>query len=106
MIGFYVAHTRSPDGYHCNLKDPLPFINLTSQKNFVAVHHIGLYGKKELLDWFVGQYPKHSTYKLDMGKSCIRFKKMEDIPYDLIAQLAQNISAAAWIEVYEKAFKK
>lgn len=106
MIGFYVPHTRYPEGYHCNPVDPLPFINLASQKNFVAVYHMGLYAEKELLDWFVGEYPKHCTYKLDMGKSCIRFKKMEDIPYDLIAQLAQKMSAAAWIEIYEKTIKK
>ncbi|MBV1925104.1 MAG: DUF1801 domain-containing protein [Dokdonia sp.] len=106
MIGFYVPHSQYPDGYHCNPKDPLPFINLASQKNFVALYHMGIYAKKELLDWFVGEYPKHCAYKLDMGKSCIRFKKMEDIPYDLIAELAQKMSAAEWIEIYEKTIKK
>jgi hypothetical protein len=95
-----------PDGYHCNPKDPLPFINVASQKNFVALYHMGLYAKKELYDWFVAEYPKHCKYKLDMGKSCIRFKKMEDIPYDLIGQLADKITKEEWIEIYETAIKK
>lgn len=106
MIGFYVPHTVYPDGYHCAPKDPLPFINLASQKNFIALYHMGLYANKELLDWFVGEYPKHCKGKLDMGKSCIRFKRMDDIPYDLIAELAQKMTAQAWIEIYEKAYKK
>ena len=75
MLGFYVPHSVYPDGYHCNPKDPLPFINIASQKNFIALYHSGLYAKKELYDWFVAEYPKHCKYKLDMGKSCVRFKK-------------------------------
>jgi len=106
MIGFYVPHSMYPDGYHCKPTDPLPFINLASQKNFIALYHMGLYAKKELHDWFVSEYPKHCKFKLDMGKSCIRFKKMEDIPYELIAELAQKMSTAEWIEIYEKALKK
>lgn len=106
MIGFYVPHSVYPDGYHCDPKTPLPFINLASQKNFIALYHSGIYANKELLDWFVAEYPKHCKYKLDMGKSCIRFKKMEDIPYDLIAELCTKMSAAEWIVIYEKALKK
>jgi hypothetical protein len=106
MIGFYVPHTVFPGGYHCNPKEPLPFINLASQKNFIALYHMGIYAKKELLDWFVSEYPKHCSYKLDMGKSCVRFKKMDDIPYDLIAELAQKMSAKEWIEIYESTLKK
>ena len=106
MIGFYVPHSMYPDGYHCKPTDPLPFINLASQKNFIALYHMGLYAKKELHDWFVSEYPKHCKFKLDVGKSCIRFKKMEDIPYELIAELAQKMSTAEWIEIYEKALKK
>lgn len=106
MPAFYVPHSKYPDGYHCNPKDPLPFVNVASQKNFVALYHMGLYAKKELYDWFVAAYPKHCKYKLDMGKSCIRFKKMEDIPYDLITQLAGKMTVDEWIEIYENAIKK
>ncbi|MEL6812104.1 MAG: DUF1801 domain-containing protein [Bacteroidota bacterium] len=106
MIGFYVPHSAYPDGYHCNPKDPLPFINIASQKNFVALYHSGVYAKKELHDWFVTEYPKHCKYKLDMGKSCVRFKKVEDIPYDLIAELVQKMTMEEWIEIYESAIKK
>lgn len=106
MIGFYVPHSVYPDGYHCNPKDPLPFVNIASQKNFVALYHSGIYAKKELLDWFVAEYPKHCNYKLDMGKSCVRFKKMEDIPYKLIEELAAKLTPKQWIAIYETAIKK
>ena len=106
LIGYYVPHSVYPDGYHCDPKLPLPFMNLASQKNFVAVYHMGVYAKKELLDWFTSEYPKYSNRKLDMGKSCIRFKKMDDIPYKLIGELAAKMSAKEWIEVYETAVKK
>ncbi len=75
MLGYVIPHLVYPDGYHCNPKTPLPFMNLASQKNFIAVYHMGVYAKKELLDWFVSEYPKYCKRKLDMGKSCIRFKK-------------------------------
>ena len=106
MIGYYVPHSVYPDGYHCDTKLPLPFMNIASQKNFIAVYHMGMYAKKELLDWFTTEYPKHCKYKLDMGKSCVRFKKIEDIPYELIGELTAKMSAKEWIQVYENAFKK
>ena len=106
MPAFFVPHSVYPDGYHCNPKDPLPFINVASQKNFVALYHMGLYAKKELHDWFVAEYPKHCKYKLDMGKSCIRFKKMEDIPYELIKELCGKMTQEEWIGIYESAIKK
>ncbi|PTM06867.1 MAG: hypothetical protein DA407_11210 [Bacteroidetes bacterium] len=106
MIGYYVPHSIYPDGYHCDTKLPLPFMNIASQKNFVAVYHMGMYAKKELLNWFTTEYPKHCKYKLDMGKSCVRFKKIEDIPFALIGQLTAKMSAEEWIQVYENAFKK
>lgn len=101
MIGFVVPHSKYPDGYHCKPSLPLPFINLASQKNFIALYHMGIYADKEIHDWFVAEYPKHSKYKLDMGKSCIRFKKLQDIPYDLIAELIQKMSVDEWINLYE-----
>lgn len=106
MLGYVVPHSVYPDGYHCNPKTPLPFMNLASQKNFIAVYHMGVYANKEILDWFVSEYPKYCKYKLDMGKSCIRFKKMDDIPYKLIGELAAKMNTREWIDVYETNIKK
>lgn len=106
MIGYYVPHSIYPDGYHCNPKEPLPFMRFASQKNSVNLYHSGIYSKKELHDWFVTEYPKHSKAKLDMGKSCIRFKRIDDIPYELIAELSKKISVQDWIDIYESAIKK
>ena len=102
MLGYVVPHSLYPDGYHCNPKLPLPFINLASQKNFVALYHSGIYANPELYDWFVAEYPKHCKRKLDMGKSCIRFKSMTDIPYELISELSTKMSVDDWIALYEK----
>ncbi|WP_207425895.1 DUF1801 domain-containing protein [Pedobacter sp. SYSU D00535] len=106
MLAYVVPHSIYPNGYHCDPSQPLPFISIAAQKNFVALYHMGLYANPDLLKWFEEEYPKHSKTKLDMGKSCIRFKKREDIPYDLIAHLAAKISPAQWIETYEKVLKK
>jgi len=106
MLGFYVPRSKFPEGYHCDPKLPLPFINLASQKNSVNLYHMGIYAKKELLDWFVKEYTKYCKYKLDMGKSCIRFKKMDDIPFDLIGELASKMTVNEWINTYNSAIKK
>ncbi len=106
MLGYVVPHKLYPKGYHCDPKLPLPFLAVASQKNFVALYHMGIYAKKDLLDWFKKEFPKHSKKKLDMGKSCIRFKKTEDIPYELIGELVSKMTPADWIECYESAFKK
>jgi uncharacterized protein YdhG (YjbR/CyaY superfamily) len=106
MLGYVVPHYIYPSGYHCDPKLPLPFINLASQKNFIALYHMGIYADKNLESWFVSEYPKHVKSKLDMGKSCIRFKKMDDIPFDFIGELAAKVSVEDWILNYEKAFKK
>jgi len=106
MLGFVVPHTIYPDGYHCDPKLPLPFMNLASQKNFIALYHMGIYANEQLFNWFVAEYPKHCKAKLDMGKSCIRFKKMDDIPFELIGELAGKVSVTDWIKTYETAFKK
>ncbi|MEN8885461.1 MAG: DUF1801 domain-containing protein [Winogradskyella sp.] len=106
MLAYYVPKSIYPAGYHCKPFPPLPFINLASQKNFIALYHSGMYAKKELYDWFVAEYPKHAKYKLDMGKSCVRFKKIDDIPYDLIAELMDKMSVKEWIDTYEKSIKK
>ena len=106
MIGYVVPHTLYPDGYHCKPTDPLPFANIASQKNFIGFYHMGIYSNPELLDWFVSEYPKHCNLKLDMGKSCMRFKKPDQIPFDLIGELMTKVSVNDWIKTYEKAFKK
>ena len=105
MLGYVVPHSRYSSGYHCNPKLPLPFMNLASQKHFIAVYHSGMYAQKEIFDWFVTEYPKHCSSKLDMGKSCIRFKKMNDIPYALIGQLAAKLSVQDWINLYQSQIK-
>jgi hypothetical protein len=101
-----VPHQVYPDGYHCDHKLPLPFINIASQKNFIALYHMGIYANKELLDWFVNEFPKHSNLKLDMGKSCIRFKKPEQIPYELIGNLVKRMSCEEWIGLYDSNIKR
>lgn len=106
MIGFVVPHTKYPPGYHCNPKLPLPFVNIASQKNFIALYHMGLYGSESLLKWFTGEYPKHSKTKLDMGKGCVRFKKPEQIPFDLIGELMKKMSPDEWIAQYESVLRR
>lgn len=106
MIGYVVPHSIYPNGYHCDSKIPLPFANIASQKIFIALYHMGIYANPELLEWFKSEFSKHCKLKLDMGKSCIRFKKPDQIPFDLIAQLMQKMSVADWIKCYEFNFKK
>ncbi|NNC48966.1 MAG: DUF1801 domain-containing protein [Flaviramulus sp.] len=106
MIGYYVPHSIYPDGYHCTPTEPLPFMSFASQKNSINFYHSGIYAKKELHDWFVSEYPKHSNRKLDMGKSCVRFKKIDEIPYELITELVKKMTVGEWIEVYESAIKR
>lgn len=106
MIGYVVPHSIYPEGYHCNPELPLPFINIASQKNFIALYHMGIYADKKLLQWFQENYSKHCKTKLDMGKSCVRFKKMEEIPYELIGELCQKTTTEKWITTYESILKR
>ena len=106
MIGYVVPHSIYPSGYHCDTKLPLPFVNIASQKNFIALYHMGMYADSQLLDWFVEAYTKAVPTKLDMGKSCIRFKKPEQIPYDLIGELMTKMTTADWISLYESTYKR
>ncbi|HCE57256.1 MAG TPA: hypothetical protein DER09_05500 [Prolixibacteraceae bacterium] len=105
MIGFVVPKTLYPAGYHCTPGLPLPFMNIASQKNFTAIYHMAVYADKELNDWFTAEYPKYTKARLDMGKSCIRFKKTTDIPFELIGELASKITPEQWIAMYEATFK-
>lgn len=106
MPGYVVPHKIYPAGYHCDPKLPLPFLGLASQKNSINFYHMGIYADPKLLKWFTSEFPKHSKKKLDMGKSCVRFKKPEDIPYDLIGELVSKMSPQDWIKLYESGLKK
>lgn len=106
MICWNVPLETYPAGYHCTPNTPLPFVNLASQKNFIALYHMGIYAEPALLEWFVAEFSKHSKRKLDMGKSCIRFKKPEDIPFELIEELMQKMSPEDWIKLYENLYTK
>ena len=105
-IAFVVPHSIYPNGYHCDPKQPLPFISIASQKHYIALYHMGLYENTEMLKWFTDEYPKHSKTKLDMGKSCIRFKKPDHIPFELIGELCSKMSTEQWIEIYETNLKR
>ena len=105
-LGYVVPHTIYPAGYHCKPSEPLPFAGLASQKNSINFYHMGIYAEPKLLEWFVTEYPKHTKQKLDMGKSCIRFNKLDDIPYKLIGELMKKMSAKEWINIYETNLKK
>ena len=102
MIGFVVPHSLYPNGYHCDKKLPLPFLSLASQKNSINLYHMGIYMNPELFHWFVESYSQQVMGKLDMGKSCIRFKPKHDIPLALIGELCSKVTVAHWIAIYEK----
>jgi hypothetical protein len=106
MISYVVPHSIYPDGYHCKPTDALPFMSIASQKNHIAYYHMGIYSDPDLLKWFTEEYPNHATGKLDMGKSCIRFKKPGNIPFELLGELTKKISVDEWISKYESAFKR
>ena len=101
-VGYVVPHKLYPSGYHCNPSDPLPFAGIISQKASINFYHMGIYANPKLLKWFQTEYPKHSKQKLDMGKSCVRFKKLEEIPYKLIGELMKKITVKEWVDTYEK----
>jgi len=106
MLHYTIPLSIYPAGYHCTKNTPLPFASIASQKNFVVLHHMGLYADEELLKWFQGKYPQYSKYKLNMGKGCVRFKKIDAIPYELIGMLMAKMTVADYIQLYEKAIKR
>jgi hypothetical protein len=105
MVSYVIPHSIYPAGYHCDSKQPLPFISIASQKNFIALYHMGIYAMPSLEKWFTEEYSKHSKTKLDMGKSCIRFKKPDQIPFNLIGELCRKVDVNEWIQVYESVVK-
>ncbi len=106
MVGYVVPHTIYPAGYHCDPKVALPFVSIASQKNNISLYHMGIYANPKLLAWFQEEYPKHSKTKLDMGKGCIRFKKIDQIPYELVAELISKMTVNDWINMYETNLKR
>ncbi len=100
MIGYYIPHKVFPAGYHCDPKQPLPFAALASQKGYMALHMMGLYLNEEHQEWFRKEWAKTGK-KLDMGKACIRFKKLDDLPLDVIGQTVARIPAKKYIAYYE-----
>ncbi|MFZ5972763.1 MAG: DUF1801 domain-containing protein [Bacteroidota bacterium] len=105
MISYVVPHKLYPAGYHTNPKDALPFISIASQKNHVAIYHMAVYDGP-LRDWLLKESKKVSDKNLDMGRSCIRFKKPADIPVKLFGELATKMTPHEWIERYTKSLKK
>jgi len=105
-LGYVIPHSLYPAGYHCKPIEPLPFAGIASQKNSINFYHMGIYSEPKLLEWFVSEYPKYSEQKLDMGKSCVRFKKLDQIPYKLIGELMKKMSVKKWITIYETNIKK
>jgi len=106
MPSFVIPHSIYPNGYHVTPDLPLPFIGIASQKNHIGFYHMGLYADSKLLDWFISEYPKYCKLKLDMGKSCIRFKNISEIPYELIGILTSKMTVKDWIDIYEKNIKR
>lgn len=106
MIGYVVPHSVYPGGYHCDPKLPLPFMNIASQKNYIALYHMGIYADEELMNWFTTEYKKQFGTKPDMGKSCVRFKKPDRIPFELAGNLAGKMSSGEWIDLYEKNIRR
>lgn len=104
MIGYSVPHSIYPPGYHCDPKQPLPFVGLASQKNHMAVYMMNIYMDKETENWFVKAY-KATGKKLDIGKSCIRFKKLDDLALEVIGQAVGRKSVKEYIALYEKNHK-
>ena len=102
---YVVPLSRFPDGYHCTPDTPLPFMGIASQKGYIALHHFGMYVDQALMSWFVAEYPKHISSRLDMGKSCVRFRKLDQLPYPLIGQLAAKRSVDEWITCYRQALR-
>ena len=105
MIGYYVPHSVFPAGYHCDPKQPLPYAGIASQKNHMSVYLMGLYigedgSESELTRWFQDAWTKAGK-KLDMGKACVRFKKIEDVPLDVLGEAIRRVPAKAYIANYE-----
>jgi len=106
MLAWSVPHSMFPAGYHCDPSKPLMLMCLSATKGGISLHHMGLYGSTPLMNWFKSEWPKYSSKKLDMGKACIRFKRFEDVPLDLIGELATKLTPRQWVEQYMTALSQ
>ncbi len=102
MIGYYVPHSVYPPGYHCDPRQPLGFAHLASQKNYMALYLMCLYGDPNVLKWFEAEWKKTGK-KLDMGKSCVRFKKLDDLALGVIGEAIRQVTARKYIDICERA---
>jgi hypothetical protein len=101
MIGYVVPHSIYPAGYHCDPRQPLPIAGLAAQKNYFAMHLMAVYGHPETEQWFRKAYLA-SGKKLDMGKACVRFKKVDDLPLEVIGQLIARVPVKAYVARVQK----
>jgi|688.fasta_scaffold710222_2 hypothetical protein len=104
MIGYAVPHSVYPAGYHCDPKMPLPVAGLASQKGHMSLYLMSLYGDPKLKEWFETEYLKTGK-KLDIGKSCVRFRKLDDLPLALIGKAFKKTNAKAYIRLYEETLR-
>ncbi len=104
MIGYYVPHRLYPAGYHCDPKQPLPFACLASQKNYMSLYLMCVYGESNLTRWFQQAWAETGK-KLDMGKACVRFKNSEDLALDVIAEAIRRVPAQKYVDHCEAARK-
>lgn len=101
MITWVVPHRLYPAGYHCDPRQALPFVSLASQEQYVALYHMGLQ-QPALLAWFKAAWPRHTAARLDLGKACLRLRDAADVPYALVAELAERMTPRDWIEAYQR----
>lgn len=105
MIGYFIPHRIYPAGYHCDPRQPLPYACLASQKNYMSLYMMCLYAHTPLAQWFETEWKKTGK-KLDMGKSCLRFKSSDDLALEVIGEAIRRVPASKYIEIYESAFVK
>lgn len=105
MVSYVVPLSLYPDGYLGKKDTPLPYACLASQKNHMAVYLMNIYGDKAAEKWFKEEYKK-SGKRIDIGKSCVRFKKLENLPLEVIGQAVARTPVKKYIELYEKSRKK
>lgn len=102
MITYVVPKSIFPAGYHVSPNEPLPFLSLANQKQYIALYHLGIYLQQDLLDWFTASYAALEIGKLDIGKSCIRLRNPAKIPYALIAELCRKLSPEDFVALYQR----
>ena len=100
-IGYFLPHSKYPSGYHCDPNEPLPFAGIASQKNHIGLYLFFVYTSPKLETAFRNDWLK-AKKKLDMGKSCVRFKKIEDVPLDVVGRAFAGVSKDEFVDFYEK----